>query len=93
MTHALHFFFGWYEGAVWSNILASVLWAGPPVVYFWWHSRCRVIWCPRPGQHPVGGTTWKVCARHHKPEHHHAVHARHTEKHPGRLAHGDTVTG
>lgn len=25
----LHFFFGWYQGAVWSNLLASVLWVIP----------------------------------------------------------------
>jgi len=26
------FFFGWYHGAVWSNLLASVIWALPGFV-------------------------------------------------------------
>lgn len=29
----LAYFFNWYHGAVWSNLLASILWAVPAI--FW----------------------------------------------------------
>lgn len=39
----LDFFFKWYQGAVWSNILASILWSaavGIPA-FFWGRSKAR----------------------------------------------------
>jgi hypothetical protein len=35
----LHFYFGWPEGAVWSNLLASAICAG----LVWWRLRARMI--------------------------------------------------
>jgi hypothetical protein len=29
------------------------------------HTNCHVKGCPRPGFHPVSGTNFKVCRRHH----------------------------
>jgi hypothetical protein len=65
---------------------AAVFWA-------WWHTRCRVLWCCRPGRHPVHGTTWKVCPSHHTLEHHQRLHAGHAARHPDRLAHGESWRG
>jgi primosomal protein N'' len=35
----LHFYFGWPEGAVWSNLLASAICS----VLIWWRLRARMI--------------------------------------------------
>jgi hypothetical protein len=31
----------------------------------WWHHTCHVSSCLRPGRHPVGGTPYRACRRHH----------------------------
>jgi len=35
----LHFYFGWPDGAVWSNLLASAICAG----IVWWRLRARMV--------------------------------------------------
>lgn len=30
---------------------------------------CHVKGCPRVGRHPIAGTTWTVCRKHHPDEH------------------------
>jgi hypothetical protein len=88
----IRYFFHWYSGAIWSNILASLIWtlpAGIVGVVAWRHRMCKVFWCHRIGQHPVRDTTWKLCSRHHRPEHHVRARTKHAVKHPDRLGHGD----
>ncbi len=70
--------------------LAGLLLTAGAIVWAWWHTRCRVLWCPRPGRHPVHGTTWKVCPNHHTLRHHTALYESHTRRHPDRLAHGES---
>jgi hypothetical protein len=72
--------------------LAGLLLTALALLWAWWHTRCRVIWCYRPGRHPVRGTTWKVCPNHHTLHHHTALHRKHDAKHPNRLAHGESWT-
>jgi hypothetical protein len=70
-----------YATAVPTIVLAAVMWR---------KRRCKVWRCLRLGQHPVSGTTWKVCANHHLPEHHQAVRTKHAAKYPARLGHGES---
>ena len=35
----VHFYFGWPDGAVWSNLVASVICAG----FVWWRLRAKMI--------------------------------------------------
>ncbi len=92
---------GWLEhwwagdpGTAFSDFagIAGLLLTAAALLWAWWHTRCRVIWCYRPGRHPVRGTTWKVCPNHHTLAHHTALHRKHAAKHPNRLAHGESWT-
>ncbi len=92
---------GWLEhwwagdpGTAFSDFagLAGLLLTTLALLWAWWHTRCRVIWCYRPGRHPVRGTTWKVCPNHHTLDHHAALHRKHDAKHPNRLGHGESWT-
>jgi hypothetical protein len=92
---------GWLEhwwagdpGTAFSDFagLAGLLLTTLALLWAWWHTRCRVIWCYRPGRHPVRGTTWKVCPNHHTLDHHTALHGKHDAKHPNRLGHGESWT-
>jgi hypothetical protein len=92
---------GWLEhwwagdpGTAFSDFagLAGLLLTTLALLWAWWHTRCRVIWCYRPGRHPVRGTTWKVCPNHHTIDHHTALHRKHDAKHPDRLGHGESWT-
>jgi len=92
---------GWLEhwwagapGTAFSDFagLAGLLLTTLALLWAWWHTRCRVIWCYRPGRHPVRGTTWKVCPNHHTRDHHTALHRKHDAKHPDRLGHGESWT-
>jgi len=92
---------GWLEhwwagdpGTAFSDFagLAGLLLTTLALLWAWWHTRCRVIWCYRPGRHPVRGTTWKVCPNHHTLDHHTALHRKHDAKHPDRLGHGESWT-
>ncbi|HZI36288.1 MAG TPA: hypothetical protein VFD61_11100 [Gaiellales bacterium] len=92
---------GWLEhwwagdpGTAFSDFagLAGLLLTTLALLWAWWHTRCRVIWCYRPGRHPVRGTTWKVCPNHHTLNHHTALHRKHDAKHPDRLGHGESWT-
>jgi hypothetical protein len=92
---------GWLEhwwagdpGTAFSDFagIAGLLLTAAALLWAWWHTRCRVIWCYRPGRHAVRGTTWKVCPNHHTLAHHTALHRRHAAMHPNRLAHGESWT-
>jgi hypothetical protein len=92
---------GWLEhwwagdpGTAFSDFagIAGLVLTAAALLWAWWHTRCRVIWCYRPGRHPVRGTTWKVCPNHHTLVHHTALHRKHAAKHPDRLAHGESWT-
>jgi hypothetical protein len=71
----------WTNGG--SNLLGVII--GPSLaasigVAAWgrWHGRCRAtIPCIRRGEHPVAGTTEKVCRHHHTIHYHEVVHAAH----------------
>ena len=60
------------------------------IAWGWWHLRCRVVRCLRPGKHAVAGTTWKVCSNHHTLAHHRRLYRRHQQHHPERLGHGQS---
>ncbi len=91
---------GWLErwwagvpGTAWSDF-ASLTGLGLTtlaIVWAWWHTRCKVLWCVRPGRHAVTGTTWKVCPNHHTVAHHRQLVEHHHTRHPDRLGHGDSV--
>jgi hypothetical protein len=53
-----------------------------------WHRTCKVPYCLRLGEHPVKGTTAKVCNHHHTREHHELVHDLHHVE--GRLGWGES---
>jgi hypothetical protein len=53
-----------------------------------WHRTCKVPYCLRLGEHPVKGTTAKVCGRHRTVEHHRLVHG--LEHVDGRLGWGES---
>ena len=64
--------------------------SGLAAVLAWWHLSCRVPWCWRHGQHPVEGTSWKVCSHHHEFKHHEWLRFEHSKRHPGRLKNGES---
>jgi hypothetical protein len=47
-------------------------------------------WCPFWGSHKVDGTTASVCHWHHTEESHKRLQRQHEDKHPDRLAHGES---
>ena len=53
-----------------------------------WHRTCKVPYCLRLGEHPVKGTTAKVCSHHHTLEHHRLVHDHNQVE--GRLGWGES---
>ncbi len=66
----------WY--AFWSGICGDLFIVGGVAALFR-HINCHVSGCWRPGWHPVHGTQFKVCRRHHPTggntvEHVHAAH-------------------
>ena len=90
---------GWLEnwwagapGTAFSDFagLAGLVLTTAAILWAWWHTRCRVVLCARPGRFAVRGTTWKVCPNHHTLRHHHELHERHRERHPDRLGHGES---
>ena len=95
LASAWTLFFHWPTGGVYSNIVASIIWTGPAwtmAFFSWRHRRCRGAWyCHRVGRHEVAGTTYRVCAAHHKEENHVRAKDRHDVRHPDRMSHGDTV--
>lgn len=73
----------WY--AVTSGIgLAAFAYPG----LYWRRHNCHARWCPRFGRHPVAGTPYTVCARHHPEipdrgaslDHIHRAHRTHRQK-------------
>jgi hypothetical protein len=90
---------GWLEhwwagtpGTAWSDFssLAGLGLTALAITWAWWHTRCRVLWCVRPGRHAVRGTTWKVCPNHHTAAHHKYLVERHAARHPERLGVGES---
>ena len=56
----------WY--AWWSGIAGDLSILAAPGI--WWRTHnCHVGSCWRLGRHPVDGTTWQVCRRHHPDDH------------------------
>jgi hypothetical protein len=53
-----------------------------------WHRTCKVPYCMRLGEHPVKGTTAKVCTHHHTKLHHELVHDLHHVE--GQLGWGES---
>lgn len=89
----------WLVDEHWFGDGSDVIqWASLPptfaviIGYLWhrWHNRCGTVGCVRQGEHPVAGTTKKVCTHHHTREHHELVHALHHVE--GRFGWGDTHT-
>lgn len=56
----------WY--GFWSGIGGDLSILAAPVVLLRRHN-CHARWCWRMGRHPVDGTSWTVCRRHHPDEH------------------------
>lgn len=52
----------WY--AWWSGIGGDVTWLALPILLYRKHN-CHARWCWRIGQHPVEGTPYLVCRKHH----------------------------
>jgi len=65
----LHDWFGWPDGAVLTNLIASALTVVPTVFLTLRHFRCLHCW--RPARVPVSGTPHHVCKKH-AAEHGHA---------------------
>jgi hypothetical protein len=87
----------WLNGQAWFGASANLIQhlSGPATFaavivggWAWWHGRCATPLCIRRGQHPVTGTTKKVCHHHHSHEHHLAVQAIHQIE--GRLGWGES---
>lgn len=53
---------GWY--LLWSGIFGDVSLIGGAFVLVRKHN-CHVRGCPRIGRHPIEGTTYVVCRKHH----------------------------
>lgn len=90
--------FTWLNGQFWFTTGANVWqWVTSLVAicgwsfaaWVFWHHRCNVCRI-RPAHHPVKGTTYRVCDRHHLVAHHHALRTRHQERHPDRLGFGES---
>lgn len=64
----LHDWFGWANGSVLTNLIASALWV--PLTGLWLHRHLKCRDCWRPGVVPVPGEIHKVC-KHHAIEHGH----------------------
>lgn len=92
MIHWLEHWWAGSPGTAFSDFagLAGLLLTAAALFWAWWHTRCRVVWCYRPGRHPVRGTTWKVCPNHHTLKHHRQLHDKHAQRHPDRLGHGES---
>lgn len=62
------------------------------ISFLWmrWSKRCGTPWCLRLGEHPVHGTIFRVCHRHHHHEHHAYLHALHLRLHPEKLGWGES---
>jgi hypothetical protein len=56
----------WYS--FWSGIFGDASILSVPAMAMRRHN-CHVKRCPRLGRHPVAGTTWTVCRRHHPDGH------------------------
>lgn len=56
----------WY--GFWSGIGGDLAFVAAPLVLLRKHN-CHVRWCWRIGRHPVEGTTWTVCRKHHPDTH------------------------
>lgn len=54
--------------AFWSGFAGDLSILATPLV-LWRRHNCHARWCPRIGRHPVAGTTWTVCRRHHPDDH------------------------
>lgn len=81
-----------FDLGTWAN-LAQILSVIVPALAFsvaYRHKNCHVPWCPRIGQHPVEGTAFKVCTRHHTRKTHLRMKAIHDFYHSDRLAHGES---
>ena len=90
MIHWLRIYFDFPNGWVWPNVAAML----PCGLIAWgiaWRKKmCAWPWCWRLAAHEVKGTTWKVCARHHRPHFHLMLFGRHKRKHPERLGWGES---
>lgn len=60
----------WY--GFWSGFAGDLSILAAPLVLMRKHN-CHVRGCPRLGRHPVAGTTYAVCRRHHPDDHPRAV--------------------
>ena len=54
--------FGWYDGGIWTNLLASAVCFALGYFVALRHLKCRDCW--RPAHVPVRGTVHKVCRKH-----------------------------
>jgi hypothetical protein len=75
----LHLLTGWIftilgsrdEGGAWYGLWSGFGGALPDVLIatalagWLWHQNCHVHHCWRIGRHPVGGTPYRACRRHH----------------------------
>ena len=59
------------EGGAWYGFWSGFGGAMPDVMIlvalcgWWWHHTCHVSRCWRAGRHPVEGTAYRTCRRHH----------------------------
>ena len=60
----VHDWFGWPDGAVLTNLVASAIWVIPTYLLALRHLHCVEKGCYRPATVPVPGTVHKVCKRH-----------------------------
>ena len=77
---------GWLNGQQWFSVGANIVQLiSAPLTFgaiaggvgWYWSRRCATPGCVRFGEHPVAGTTKKVCHGHHSSEQHRLIHAAH----------------
>jgi hypothetical protein len=64
MIALIHEWFGWPNGAVLTNLIASAVWVPITYVSLLRHLHCHEKGCIRPATVPIPGTVHKHCRKH-----------------------------
>ena len=81
--------YGFFSSTGGTPLFATGLFCSVLAIYK--QHNCKAHWwCPAWSHHKVDGTTASVCHFHHTLKMHEKLFRRHQEKHPDRLAHGES---